>query len=56
MSDEPEFIDETLKQLFSVIIFIILAIVGWKILKKAIHIAILLIIAAIILWYFGWLF
>lgn len=44
------------KQVLSVIIFIILAILGWKILKKVLHIVILLIIVAVILWYFGWLF
>ena len=43
------------KNIASAIIFIVLAILGWKILKKVLHIAILLIIAAIILWYFGWL-
>lgn len=44
------------KQVLSVLVFIVLAILGWKILKKIIHIAILLIVATIILWYFGWLF
>lgn len=44
------------KQALSVIIFIVLAILGWKILKKVLHIVVLLIIVAIILWYFGWLF
>ena len=41
--------------LWSILLLIIVAIFGWKILKNVLHIAILVIALALVLWFFGFL-
>ena len=44
-----------LKQILGIIVLIVVAILGFKILKNLLHVGILVAILLVILHYFGWL-
>ncbi len=50
-----DFLGGISKTVLSIIILVVLALIGWKIFKRALGIIALVVIAAIILYYFGWL-
>ena len=43
------------KQFASIILIILLIYIGWKVIKRLVGVAILVAVALILLYYFGWL-
>jgi len=48
-------IESLMGNLIGIIALIIVAIIGFKILRNLLHVAILLIILALVLWFFGYI-